>query len=623
MSGDGTIVDSEKSKVLSICMIARDDDYMLDFRYRITTTINYIARNLKRLRRLDDVEILVTDWGSDFPMAQSLPLTPEAGRICRFIYVFPSVVCAVQNGVKNFHTTIAMNAALRRARGEFVMVSAADTLIPQHSLDAILGLLDGRLHMPMAVDHTYFMCSRYQVPWQFVQREPSLDEWDRYLLLHAGEFERGETAIFSVSAGAGALMMHRSLWHELRGFDERLGGYGQSDVELGLRVTQCCPWVELSSIGVSLFHMEHPPFGRRASIVKQNANPHIRNPVFPINDERWGLGNYELEIQIPQNICAPEESVESIALPLKAEPQKMESSNQSRQEVLAELKSDDVRDHVRRIIELSLMHPMWWNIDSWNIDYLFFLSWYSRYHYPRRYLEIGVRQGCGAAIVAASCPSVEIYGIDRWEGVLDGHIPASEAFLRIRVAHRGYARFINGDISTAVPRLRESFVGSFFLDLVFIRGDLLGTNVGQQVSDLVPHLSAGGALVFSCKSADRFASVWDEVQRQSPQFTYLRCKNHSTGLILAASLQNDDRKSTVEENCLFDTRWIWLSRVKCWSLRLYRGLLQPSRYLEYAARVGRWVRRKIQLSSRGMLLVRLFCYVIGSCPIRLDPRDLL
>jgi len=45
---------------------------MDDFKYRITTTINHLARNLGRLGRLADVEIVVVDWGSEVPTGVEL-----------------------------------------------------------------------------------------------------------------------------------------------------------------------------------------------------------------------------------------------------------------------------------------------------------------------------------------------------------------------------------------------------------------------------------------------------------------------------------------------------------------------------------------------------------------------
>lgn len=599
MTGDA--VNSAKSgvpKLLSICMMGRDDDYMLDFKYRITTTINYLARNLKQLGRLDEVEILVTDWGSEVPLAQTLPLSPEAGQICRFLYVPPAVVCAVQQGREGFHISFALNAGLRRAIGKFVVVSPTDTLITWHGLEAILELLKGNICLPVSIDHTYFFCSRYRVPWQFVKRQPTLAEWDRYLLLNTCELQGEESALFSLSKGAGVLMMHRSLWHDLRGTDERLGSWGWHEIEMALRVTEYHPWVELSSLGVVSFHMDHPPSGRRAFIVKEKANPRIYNLAFQINDENWGLGNHELEIQTPKNVCAAEEVGDSSALPRESDSPKVASWAQSWQEIAVELTSPKTRDHAEQIIGLFLGDWAHWDIDFGNIDALSVLSWYSQYRYPRRYLEFGIGRGYTAAVVAAGCPSVEIYGIDRWKGVLQRHTPLSVArMLRKGVMHCGYVRFINGEIGTAVQQLRDSFIGSFDFDLVLVRGDLLGSDAVKQVSDLLPHLAGGGALVFTCGDIDRFASVWHEIRRLFPQFTYLRCKNHSTGLILAASLRDDHRNGTVDGEYLFETKSTRadINRIRrIYQLRrLYRAIKKPAMYPEYVIRILRLVRGRI------------------------------
>lgn len=590
------------SKLLSICIMGRDDDYMLNFKYCIATTINYIARNLKQLGCLDDVEILVTDWGSQVPLAQTLLLSPESGQVCRFVYVPLPVVRAVQNGGENLHMALAMNSGLRRACGKFLMAFSADTLIPKHSLETILKLLNGELHVPIDVEHTYFLLSRYHVPWQFVKRQPNLNEWDRYLLLHAGEFEREGGAVFSISSGAGAIMMHRSLWHQFRGVDETLAGWGAHDVELGLRVTQYHPWVELSSLGVSLFHMDHSPFDGRQSVIRQKRNSLIYNPVFQVNDENWGLGNYELEIQIPQNICELEESGESFSMPLKSKSQKIQSWDCSRQRVLAELASKEVRNHIRRIIEHFIKDDKKWDISLSDMDFLVFLSWYSQYHYPRRYLELGIGQSYAAVVVGATCPSVEIYDISRWEGVLNRSAPVNIAQrLRRNFTHHGYVRFINGDINTAVQRLRNSFIGSFFFDLVFIQGDMLGEHTTKQVNELLTHLAPGGALVFTCSFVDSFKYVWNEAQKGFSQFSYFQYKSGKTGMILAASFQGEDER-TKTEDCLLDIEPIEELLVNLKSefdithqvlfRRLYNAIKKPARYPEYVGRVYRWMKRK-------------------------------
>ena len=108
------ISENNASKLLSIVITGRDDDYMPDFLYRITTTINFIARNLDRLGRLKDVEIVVADWGSGKPMSQTLNLSPQAVQICRFLYIPPKLINEIQNGKDDFHPAISVNAGIRK-----------------------------------------------------------------------------------------------------------------------------------------------------------------------------------------------------------------------------------------------------------------------------------------------------------------------------------------------------------------------------------------------------------------------------------------------------------------------------------------------------------------------------
>lgn len=580
----------DASTLLSILLTGRDDDYTLDFKYRITTTINYLVRNLRRLNRLDDVDILVTDWGSRVPLAKTLLLSPEAARICRFLYVPPVVVRATQNGEEIFHTSLATNVGLRRGRGEYLLLSAADTIIPEHTLESILALLRGKAPAGVVVDRTYFLLSRYHVPWHFIQRQPTLAEWDRYLVLHAGEYGRDKTAVFGVSGGVGALMMHRLLWHEVRGLDERLGGWGTNDVDLGLRVTQRYPWIELSCIGISVFHMEHPP-GKRPTTPQSRQNPPIHNADVQINNENWGLGAYDLEIQYAEHIEPPPESADSPNSDQKPGSQDVVSWEQSYREVLAQMTGDEIRDDVRQIVDI--MGKSGWTRDLQEVDALFFLSWFSRYHNPRIYLEFGISQGYAAAVVANACLGVEVYGIDRWDGVLYRGAPYDIAVILLRrcLAHTGYVRFINGNIRTAVRRLRDSFVGPIRFDLVLVRGDLLADDAAKQVLDLLPYLSSGGGLVLTYGSADQFITAWNEIRAGYPQFTYFRCHNRTTGLILKASLRGSNRDGS-EEVCRFKTGQVRFSVAKWRFARLFFALMRPYRYLQYFSRALEWLKRK-------------------------------
>lgn len=587
---------SDASKLLSVTIMGRDDDYMPDFHYRITTSVDYLARNLEQLGRLDDVEILVTDWGSHVPLSQSLSLSPAACRICRFVYVAPALVRAVQDGGDGFHTTMAMNTALRRACGRFLMVFPADQLMPQHSIEVILKLVDGSLRVPVGANHALFLLARYHVPWQYVVRQPSLAEWDRYLFLNAGKAERDVDSL-AAGGGAGALLMHRSMWHEFRGFDEKLGMYGYNDVEFGVRANEQHTWVDPSVLGVSVFHMQHIPGSRRDRVVTEGANPPLYNLACQVNDEDWGLAQHDLEVQTAQNVREPE----TVTSTEPSSPLNIESWDQSRREIKAELASSRIREHLEQVLEFFLLGSRGeWHVDPADIDAMFLLSWYSLFHHPRNYLEFGAKQGCAIATVGACVPSVEIYGIDTWEGVLQAHSPLEIArMLHHAYGHRGFARFVNGDIDTALARLRASFLEPFTFDLVLVRADMLQEGPFEQVGELLDSLASGGALVLTCRSPGGFEALWPLVQRKFPRFSYFRCMGSETGMVLAASLRGDDNDGALEE-CFYDRchiedlvmRWDSSQRLPLLR-RLYCAISQPTGYPQYVARACGWVRRML------------------------------
>jgi len=292
-------------KLLSICIIGRDDDYTPDFMYRLTTTLNYISRNLVQLGRLNDAEFVVTDWGSEVPLAESLALSLQAAEISRFVYVSSEVIRAAQGGKEDFHTSMAVNVGIRRAQGEFILLGAGDTLIPRHSLEMILRVLENDRALPIRAKETLFLCPRYHIPWQFVERQPGLEAWDRYLLLSSSELNYANDSQLAVCSGAGGLLMHRDMWRNTRGIDERYGGWGYHDIDFGLRISQTYPWLGLSSLGVNFYHMGHGPVGRRHAAVT-NANPLDHNWNVEVNSKDWGLGDHDFQEQRSGAACAPQ-----------------------------------------------------------------------------------------------------------------------------------------------------------------------------------------------------------------------------------------------------------------------------------------------------------------------------
>jgi len=543
----------KQQKLLSLALMGRDDDYMPDFRYRITTTINHLARSIKNLGQEDKVEILVTDWGSLVPMAHTLELSPEAAEVCRFIYVPPDVIRDTQEGKDYFHTTRAANVAIRRACGRFILLSNADQIMQQHSLNAMLSLLDSRMDVPINVNRTLLMIPRLEVPWQFIERQPSLQEWTRYMLLNEYCLERAPVWGQNVLGFAGGFMLHRDIYYLLTGFDESYATYGWSDCEFGLRASQNFPFLWLSSIGVFMFHMGHPPTGGRQRAISE-LNTMMNSTRLQVNDNSWGLGDHELEVQQPRKIRSASNT--------RIVQDKAEQATLKRPLLFSgmyeQLQSRDVVQHVKKIVGMLVRNGQ--RIERKDLHALLFLSWYSIHHFPRRYVESGVLKGCGAVVVVAACPSVEVYLMDRWEGrrwVGKGRDPLDLAGMLYGAGLRGYIQFIDGEMSTAMRRLRDSFGGPFEFDLALIRGETLGTTAKQQICDLAHFMTTGSALILTFESASYFLPVWNELRQLFPKFLYLQCGDRKSGMVLSCSLS--DTSSSASDNIEIDFAGHWFT----------------------------------------------------------------
>jgi len=79
-------------------------------------------------------------------------------------------------------------------------------------------------------------------------------------------------------------------------------------------------------------------------------------------------------------------------------------------------------------------------------------------------------------------------------------------------------------------------VGEWAIDLALVRGDLFGWGVLDQLNDLIPAITAGGGLVFTCSDQELFEGVYQEIGQQFPDLTYLRFANTNTLLLLKVSL---------------------------------------------------------------------------------------
>lgn len=282
-----------QSPLLSLIYVARNDNYMGNFRWRFETALNYLANNLLALGRLDDVEVLITDWGSDEPLHTALTLSLAARRIVRYLIVPPQIAREEQRD-SPFPIVIAQNAAVRRCRGEFIAQTDSDIMFTPEFLAVFFKALDARQASGIALDRALVFAKRRHVPWSYAAENPPMSEMHWYLQ-RFGRFLPVERFLGFTFAGTGLMLMHRDLWSDCGGYDERLIYWGWMEIDLGLRVRRKYPLFDLHQIGLTAYHLEHYP-SRRASNNPRKLNPTDWNNAFQPNAEDWGLSDRSLDI---------------------------------------------------------------------------------------------------------------------------------------------------------------------------------------------------------------------------------------------------------------------------------------------------------------------------------------
>lgn len=244
--------------MIEFCIYGRDDDYMPDFIYRLRTCINYFVMCVTEIEKIGKIKLTVVDWGSNPPLRETLRLIDGATEIVEFITLNDEHIQKCSLDVKGIPASLPHNIAIRRSSADFFWGMGADTFLTSASLLSLHNLCDGKFTPPFQLRETYLMIERKQIPWRFMNSEPSHLELDRIIKLSSFNF-KSDSGSMHCGGGAGVVGMSRALWNEMEGLDERSIGWGGNDTEIFLKVSKSRNWMDLSSFGIISYHMEHVP----------------------------------------------------------------------------------------------------------------------------------------------------------------------------------------------------------------------------------------------------------------------------------------------------------------------------------------------------------------------------
>jgi hypothetical protein len=292
--------DFAKKPVLSLILCSRNDQYMGNSTWRLQTTLNYVARNVHELGRESEVEVIVTDWGSEIPLRDALKLSALAARIVSFVHV-PSDTARRLQKDSPFPEVLALNTAARRANGHYLGRIDQDTLVGKRFLRTFFEMYEDLRQIEVPLESGLLFANSRRVPYRFAVRCPSLWAVERFISLF-GQFLRinhPHQRYPIYFSDVGIWLLHRNLWHECGGYDERLIYMNMMEIDMVSRLMERYKLVDLGKIvNYDFYHLEHyHPWGPRTSSLYRKMNPvKWTHNALEANNKDWGLVQYPLKV---------------------------------------------------------------------------------------------------------------------------------------------------------------------------------------------------------------------------------------------------------------------------------------------------------------------------------------
>jgi Glycosyltransferase like family 2 len=295
-------IDTETSEVtLSLLICSRSDQYQGNSLWRLEVALNYVCQTVCKLGRENEVEVIVIDWGSKAnPLSEVLNLVPEAEHIVSFLYVPPDVAKATQKD-SPFPEVLALNAGVRHSKGKFVGRIDQDTLVGEQFLQTFFSMVE-KQKLLVPLEQTMMLSNRRCIPYRVAVCCPSFWSIDRFVQWFGRwlPLMNPLPPFLWYQSFVGIWLLHRDIWHECGGYDERFIHMDWQEVDMMLRLSPKYHLVNLGELtDHDLYHLDHAsPLGSWEAKRNRKANPvrnleHQPEQSFP-NDANWGLVGYPL-----------------------------------------------------------------------------------------------------------------------------------------------------------------------------------------------------------------------------------------------------------------------------------------------------------------------------------------
>jgi hypothetical protein len=292
--------------LLTIITSGKNDNYSGNFLQRLEFSLCKLIDNIDRLGVGDDVEIIVTDWGSPVESKLSDACSIPKRDYLKFLYV-PVETTQQYSPDSKFSITHALNSAARRMNGENILSIDSDTYISFNGFSRLYEMLKNNQD-----DYVYYWVSRYHIPYKVQSKMKNIQDMD--LMLNdwiasgkplvenfqkdgANGFYHDKVDLDNFLGGACALLLSRDLVFKTTFLWETLTKWGWLDIEIHRRLlyNNYAPKGDLEvKLDSEFYHIGHHEVGTGSSI--NGANPTNISPILNANGDNWGLANEDLKL---------------------------------------------------------------------------------------------------------------------------------------------------------------------------------------------------------------------------------------------------------------------------------------------------------------------------------------
>lgn len=272
--------------LLSIVISGKNDNFRENNSQVLKLNLEQTVKNIKNLN-LDDVEIILCDWGSEKKIVDEIFVEKHKSFKC--IYVSPEIAEKYNDGC-SYSYVHPHNTASRRSKGKYIIFWDSDTIIMQNDFK---NLYDFIKNMDLNEDlDSFYWASRKNIEYEQYKNIKTSDELKNYLdsIPEIPNYNMlcGENNSFG---GTGvALLVSKKIWEDCTGLWEKLVHRGWADIEIHNRLLVKYNFCgDLANFGVNFYHLNYPCHGPKV-------NPHINSMEFKCNPPSWGLIDEKLQI---------------------------------------------------------------------------------------------------------------------------------------------------------------------------------------------------------------------------------------------------------------------------------------------------------------------------------------